>query len=47
VLDRVAADADMTLISRRHAEGAVVKHRLVYRLEGGTLVILACRYHDR
>jgi toxin YoeB len=23
------------------------EHRLVYRLEGGTLVILACRYHDR
>lgn len=24
VLDRVAADADMTLITRRHAQGAVV-----------------------
>jgi toxin YoeB len=23
------------------------EHRLVYRLEGGTLVILACRYHYR
>ena len=23
------------------------QHRLVYRLEGGLLVFLACRYHDR
>jgi toxin YoeB len=23
------------------------EHRLIYRLEGTTLVILACRYHDR
>jgi toxin YoeB len=23
------------------------EHRLVYRLEGRVLVILACRYHDR
>ena len=23
------------------------EHRLVYRLEGNGLVILACRYHDR
>ena len=23
------------------------EHRLLYRLEGSTLVILACRYHDR
>jgi antitoxin YefM len=104
VLDRVEADADVTLITRRHAQGAVVmsldtynslmetvhllrspanaahlqrsleqaervgigkpeplrenlsgcwsrriddEHRLFYRLEGTTLVILACRYHYR
>jgi toxin YoeB len=23
------------------------EHRLIVRLEGGTLVVLACRYHDR
>jgi toxin YoeB len=23
------------------------EHRLIYRLEGSTLVILACLYHDR
>jgi toxin YoeB len=23
------------------------EHRLIYRLEGTTLVFLACRYHDR
>jgi hypothetical protein len=43
VLDGVVQDADITIISRRDAEGDT--NRLVYRATDIELVIIACRFH--
>ena len=53
-MNRIKKGDEVIVISGRDKgkRGAVLRriddeHRLVYRLDGTTLVILACRYHYR